>query len=259
MCKLLENHDTDGDCQTILSGDFNVIFDTILDASGGNPSLKKKTIAKLISITEMLDTCDAFRIRHPKLQRFSFRRKNPSLQRRLDYIFLANNLQECISIIEILPSFMSDHSPVFLKLDFNMTLNGGKYGWKFNSLLLKDDIFKNECKQDILNTIENFDENSNPHIKWEYLKYQSRKFAISFSKRNKKEQLLIEKHHENVITQYETTTNKPSEEIYNQCKLFHGNLIENRTKGAILRSKCDWYENGEKSTKFFLNLEKRGL
>ena len=81
---------------------------------------------------------------------------------------------------------MSDHSPVFLKLDFNMTLNRVSYGWKLNSLLLKDDIFKNQCKQDILNTIDNFDENSNPHIKWEYLKYQCRKFAISFSKRNKK-------------------------------------------------------------------------
>ena len=87
LCKLLENHNTDGYCHTILSGDFNIIFDTILDASGGNPSLKKKTIAKIIYITEMLDTCDAFRIRYPKLQRFSFRYKNPSLQRRLDYIF----------------------------------------------------------------------------------------------------------------------------------------------------------------------------
>ena len=79
LCKLLENHDTDGDCHTILSGDFNIIFDTILDTSGGNASLKKKTIAKIISIAEMLDTCDAFRIRYPILQRFSFRRKNPSL------------------------------------------------------------------------------------------------------------------------------------------------------------------------------------
>ena len=100
--------------------------------------------------------------------------------------FLANNLQECTSNIDVLPSFMSDHSPVFLKLDINMTLNRGNYGWKFNSLLLKDDIFKNECKKDILDKIENFDQNSNPHIKWEYLKYQSRKFAISFSKGNKR-------------------------------------------------------------------------
>ena len=54
LCKLLENHDTDGDCQVIISGDFNVIFDTILDASGGNPSLKKKMIAKLISLLRCL-------------------------------------------------------------------------------------------------------------------------------------------------------------------------------------------------------------
>ena len=34
-------------------------------------------------------------------------------------------------------------------------------------------------------------------------------------------------------------------------------LVGTSLKGAILRSKCDWYENGEKSTKFFLNLEKK--
>ena len=34
-------------------------------------------------------------------------------------------------------------------------------------------------------------------------------------------------------------------------------IIEYRTKGAILRSKSQWYNEGEKSTKYFLNLEKR--
>ena len=34
-------------------------------------------------------------------------------------------------------------------------------------------------------------------------------------------------------------------------------MIQNRTNGAILRSRCNWYEDGEKSSKFFLNLEKR--
>ena len=29
------------------------------------------------------------------------------------------------------------------------------------------------------------------------------------------------------------------------------------TEGIILRSKVDWYEHGEKSSKYFLNLEKR--
>ena len=34
-------------------------------------------------------------------------------------------------------------------------------------------------------------------------------------------------------------------------------IIEYRTKGAILRAKCRWYNEGEKNSKYFLNLEKR--
>ena len=33
-------------------------------------------------------------------------------------------------------------------------------------------------------------------------------------------------------------------------------IIEHQTKGAILRSKIRWYNEGEKNTKYFLNLEK---
>ena len=34
-------------------------------------------------------------------------------------------------------------------------------------------------------------------------------------------------------------------------------IVEYQTKGAILRSKSRWYNEGEKNTKYFLNLEKR--
>ena len=34
-------------------------------------------------------------------------------------------------------------------------------------------------------------------------------------------------------------------------------IFEFRTKGAILRSRTKWYNEGEKNTKYFLNLEKR--
>ena len=35
------------------------------------------------------------------------------------------------------------------------------------------------------------------------------------------------------------------------------NIIEYRTKGAIIRSKSQWYNEGEKNSRYFLNLEKR--
>ena len=43
---------------------------------------------------------------------------------------------------------------------------------------------------------------------------------------------------------------------YKQKREFE-KVIEERTKGAILRSKTKWYNEGEKNTKYFLNLEKR--
>ena len=33
-------------------------------------------------------------------------------------------------------------------------------------------------------------------------------------------------------------------------------IYEEKAKGIKIRSKCNWYEHGEKSTKVFLNLEK---
>ena len=63
--KLLDEHDIDGECCPIFGGDFNVIFDTLLDASGGKPTLKKRSIAKIIHLNDKLDVCDILRVRFP--------------------------------------------------------------------------------------------------------------------------------------------------------------------------------------------------
>ena len=49
-----------------------------------------------------------------------------------------------------------------------------------------------------------------------------------------------------------TTENIEQLEILN---LEHENIYEEFSKGAIIRSKATWYEKGEKSNKYFLNLE----
>ena len=44
---------------------------------------------------------------------------------------------------------------------------------------------------------------------------------------------------------------------YNLCKLDLDNIVDKKTEGAIICSKCGWYQHGEKLTTFFLNLEKQ--
>ena len=46
-------------------------------------------------------------------------------------------------------------------------------------------------------------------------------------------------------------------ETYEANKLEFETLMDEKTSGHILRSKTDWYEKGEKSSKFFLSLEKK--
>ena len=46
-------------------------------------------------------------------------------------------------------------------------------------------------------------------------------------------------------------------ENYHDIKDKTKEIYEKKTEGARIRSKCLWYEEGEKLSKFFLNLEKR--
>ena len=54
-------------------------------------------------------------------------------------------------------------------------------------------------------------------------------------------------------------TTKLLEVQYNDSRLELEKIIEFRTKGAVLRSKTTWYNEGERNTKYFLNLEKPHL
>ena len=44
---------------------------------------------------------------------------------------------------------------------------------------------------------------------------------------------------------------------YNSVKNGLDEIYDHIAEGTRIRSKCDWYEHGEKSTTFFLNLEKQ--
>ena len=252
---------TVSDRYPIFMGDLNMIFDTQLDALGGTPSLKKRSIASFIKIQENLDVSDIFRIRFPYAKRFTFRQKsrtNETIHRRLDYIFLSNSLQEFAKKIEVLPSFLSDHSPVLLSLNHSKENDRGKGLWKFNNSLLQNIFFEAELVNVIKNTFSSLTHTDlTPHVVWEILKYEIRKFCIRFSILKSKENKAEKLKHESVVQKFENIIDSnisPTE--YANSKSWIENWHDEHLKGIILRSKSDWFEKGEKSTKYFLNLEK---
>ena len=135
LSTLFDKVENISDKDIIFAGDFNVFFNQKLDAAGGNPLVKKLSISKFLEIKERLNLCDIWRVRYPKSKVFAFRQRHYSgfIQRRLDYIFLSNKLQESIKKVEILNALSTDHSPIFCSIfNRNISLRGPGL-WKFNN------------------------------------------------------------------------------------------------------------------------------
>ena len=133
---------------------------------------------------------------------------------------------------------MSDHSPVFVSVNFLKNIARGRYGWKFNNSLLHDKNFQSEMKSHLLSLNADLDYLDNPHLKWEYLKYEARKFSIAFSKKKILEDSRLKAHHEEIISKYASTDNRPSDAEYADSKAYIESYFDNKTNGAILRSAC---------------------
>ena len=257
LTNFLEEIDDIRSKKIILGGDFNFFLDTKLEAKGGKPVLKKHSIAKIIEIR------DISRIRNPNLKRFTFRQNHFSgyIQRRLDFFFISNTLQEATKLTDILAVFYTDHSPVTFKVSKLNHLTKGNGLWKFNNSLTSNKDYIEKMKKHIAFTLEVCDKESicNAQVKWEYLKYQIRKFTIDYSKEHAKQLRLERTQLEDKLKHFEKTITLDlnENEEYNECKSKQEDIYQIKVDGIRTRSKCNWYEHGEKSSKFFLNLEKQ--
>ena len=102
-----------------------------------------------------------------------------------------------------------------------------------------------------LNVENKFDD----EIRWEFLKYEIRKSSIYFfvseaKKRNKEMNTLENKTFEGNLT------NNEGNEDYLKSKRDLNYIYDQKIEGIKIRTNCNWYEDGEKSSEFFLNLEK---
>ena len=93
--------------------------------------------------------------------------------------------------------------------------------------------------------------------------YNTWNHYILFSKKKAKERSAMEK--KNLQQVYEEATKKfeqdPSDcnliNTLNEAKEILESYYEEKTRGVIIRARARWHEHGERSTKYFLNLQKR--
>lgn len=118
------------------------------------------------------DLRDIFRIRNPDSRRFTWRKKPPFMQRRLDYFLASDKLQEMIKSVEIIPSVQSDHSSIKMTIcPLQDELRGRSY-WKFNNSLTNDKEFTASLKKEILKIDGKALVFKDSIMKWEFVKYE---------------------------------------------------------------------------------------
>ena len=183
--------------------------------------------------------------------------------RRLDFFLISDDTQCDLKSCEILHGIQSDHSPVLLKISSIPESQRGPGYWKFNNSLLNDSNFVDSMQALINKLISHHEKENDIRVFWEFLKHKVRHFAREHSIKKKKERNARINNLERELADMEIKLTESS--VVSDSLLSSYQEIQNRlekecdyiTDGIILRSKVRWYEQGEKSTKYFLSLEKR--
>ena len=134
--------------------------------------------------------------------------------------------------------------------------------WKFDTALLQDESYIDTLRIHIPEFKSKYSGLVDSTLRWDLIKMEIRGFTVKYSKRKAKAfrdkdialqeklnalQAQAEKHPHNKSIIIELQAQKP------RLK----KIMTQKTKGAILRSKVRWHEQGERNTNYFHGLEKR--
>jgi exonuclease III len=243
----------------ILCGDFNCVLKNKCDVIAGHPFKRAEVEAFQRSVQE-LSLTDIWRALHQDELDYTWNRFHPFVARRLDYCFVTEDILPLIACCEHYTVPSSDHKAVVLELENGKFIRGPAY-CRFNNSYLKNDHFVNDMNALLDKLKHDNDLNLNPVDRWELTKCEIRNYCVDFGKRlacnQRNKKIELQKH----MHTLELAIVKYPESIYLQNELLRIKhklelLDMQKAKGAQIRSRIRWIEEGEKSTKYFCNLEK---
>ena len=171
----------------VMGGDFNTIFDPVLDKQGGNLDKCTNSYTKeLKAFIETYDLFDAVRFQHPDKKIFTRVQRTPPVLTRIDHWFLSSHLANYLKSAEAFPGVKSDHSIIFIRICSNLEQRGRGF-WKFNAMLLKDIEYVQQVSSWLSVLKDDTTELTDRHLRWDYIKTEIRGFTIQYSSRKKKE------------------------------------------------------------------------
>jgi len=249
--------------EIIACGDFNFVWNVSMDKLGGRPRTHENSKNLLIEWCNNMDIIDIWRVKHPDLREYTWKsRFPPYIYERLDYFItsasICNKTPNCV----IKPGFKSDHRPVILDILFSDCARGPGF-WKLNNTLLSDNKYAELITKTIKDAIKD-NKGCNPNLLLDTVKCRIRGASVKYSSYIKR----INKNNFTSWTEELAKLESKITDITDEIELrsitdritFLNSSIESfinkETASAAFRCKAMYYEEGEKSSKYFYNLEK---
>ena len=174
-----------------------------------------------------------------------------------------NEIREDVVFIDIVPSVASDHSVVHLKIYGAKIKGKGRSCRNFYDSLVEDAIYVEKVRS-LINTVNaEMKDIVDLRVKWEFLKYKIWQFTRCYSKqkavRRRDRKTILEEMIPVLEQRITSNSNIELLKEYNEAKKELDQIYDYITNGIILFSRTTWYEEGEKSSSYFLRLEKRNI
>ena len=236
----------------IFAGDFNCALDGNIDRKPSNNN-RDPGVSELVEIMLNFNLEDIYRKRFLTKQSFTFTRG--SSKSRIDYFLTSCLLDSTINNTSILHFPFSDHDAIRIDIDV-LQCKRGPGIWKMNTKTMFSKSFRESLEK--LWPIWSNDINSyqNPIAWWEIIKYKIKQLTIEISKSlnvSKHKIIQIEKRLNEIKDSDDNKLKREFEYLKQKTKQYY----ENQLEAAKVRSRIKCYEEGEKSSKYFFNTEKK--
>ena len=191
------SHLRDFHCDDIvLGGDFNLVLNLEKDKKGGLAKTHTKAVTVINDQATKFDLVDAWRVSNPDIRRYTWRRRKPEIQCRLDFFLVSQSLMCNVTHTDISAGFKTDHSMVTIQVALHTNPRGPGF-WKLNTSFLSETEYINQIKTTIEGVKDEYqnEKSVNASLLWEMIELKVREQSLRYAKTKKAKILREENQH----------------------------------------------------------------
>ena len=246
---------------TVLCGDFNAVFDRVADRVGSDPDDTARESS--VALAHLFSSCcvtDIWRYLHPSTSSFTWSRWNGLFASRIDLIGCPHAWISSVSGCDILPFPFSDHCALSFSVSVPDAIPLGPCRWKLNTSILQEPDYISlitgfwslwRVRTFAFSTLAEWWDAGKAEIKWLPMDYCRNRAKVKCAERD-------------LLSRLVTFLKEKLDSGATYCLAPYQSALSNLGKldleiarGAQIRSRVRWTEEGEASSAYFFRLVKK--